>query len=226
MQRIKHLYFKLHSFLHNSKIDGEIRIICHQVVYDVGGGRLVTIKEAYEIIRAYNEKPLTFLANADKSIYGPGNDFVVVDKKTGTVKEVEFNANFLVELLGAKELFYKKLYVDYLDYYKMNGSECKLAELYATAWYRLNYTKNSDVKSYRHESDKEKILSEWVKIERVLYNDIRERMAKGNYYTPPCVLNKGDDPFYQIKPFMLSNGWTDNDTNKTWVPANNKLLNC
>ncbi len=106
------------------------------------------------------------------------------------------------------------------NYYKRRGTEKKqLAELYATAWHRLYFWRSEKNNAFRNENEHQKILSGWATIEEHLYKDIRNIMDSEEFYYPPCVIVKINDPFYRIKPFMTQNGWTDSITRKIWVKA-------
>ena len=53
-------------------------------------------------------------------------------------------------------------------------------------------------------------------MENYLYSEIRSIIDNEDIDYPPCVLNKWDDPFYRIKPFMIRNGYTDCSRHKFW----------
>ena len=74
-----------------------------------------------------------------------------------------------------------------------------------------------DEELYRSRGDYDQIKKRWDSIEQFLYAEIRRILDNEETDYPPCVLNKWDDPFYRIKPFMVRNGYTDSSTRRAWV---------
>ncbi len=148
-----------------------------------------------------------------------------VDKESGEVLFVDPPKwNFWFDDICFKYIYVPELYDDILQHYEKNKSEKLLAELYSKAYNNKYYYQeekeenNRILEFYKSVEDYNLIMQRWSEIERVLYKEIREIMDNDKEIVyPPCVLNKWDDPFYRIKPFMVRNGFSDDRTRKTWV---------
>lgn len=176
---------------------------------------MVTLEEAYEIIKKLSETPIGILTEKKDCYKGAE---VSVNKESGEIRKIGSIIESIMEPGKEWILFYKKMFSDYMDYYRENKSERSLAGLYAYAWNELCYGKEREQTLYKSKEERRRILVAWSDIEENLYLDIRKIMDKDQSIVyPPCVLKKFDDPFYRIKPFMIRNGWSDCMSTKTWI---------
>ena len=85
-------------------------------------------------------------------------------------------------------------------------NEKTLAYLYASAWNILFHHNNGCPDYYRADGEKQEIIHRWNIIEQYLYADIRLIIDNEYIDNSPTVLDKYDDPYFSIKPFMIRNG--------------------
>lgn len=178
---------------------------------------MLTKYDGYLIIKERSKTPVTYLIEGENDFFSVADEFLSVDKSSGEIKKIDRYIEYLHALDGGVYVFVEQMFDDFLDYYKNHNSEEYLAMIYAEASDRLYYHLHENAKEFINEEERQQLIDGWRNVEQVLYADIRMRMDKEDYYYPPCVLNKMDDPFYRIKPFMNKNGWTDAMSDKTWV---------
>ncbi len=185
---------------------------------------MVDLTQAYHILKGLSTEPLEAIYESEKEYTAQtgidGRRFSV-DKGSGEVKYEPFDwIGFWIEKIDKwKEMYCPELFDDYMEYYKSNKSEQVLARLYKEAYNNSFYcdSNGQSISYYNSSEDLCKIKENWKKIEQTLYKDIREILDDEDIKYPQCVVDKWDDPFYRIKPFMVRNGYTDNGSNKTWV---------
>ncbi len=190
---------------------------------------MVSMLEAYEVFKQMHDKPpMLFMSEAPhyykSDIYVPNKGYAVIRKNSGKIeyrKPVDFLEKFLWYdiYFEEKTVFLSQLYDDIIEYYLSHKSEKLLARLYVRASFEVSDNCYDDFaeKFYKSKSDYDLIKSRWESIERFLYSEIRTLMDNDKEIVyPPCVLNKWDDPFYRIKPFMVRNGYTDSSKAKRW----------
>ncbi|WP_026522738.1 hypothetical protein [Butyrivibrio sp. VCB2001] len=190
---------------------------------------MVSMLEAYEVFKQmHSEPPMLMFSETPhyykSDIYVKDKGFTVIRKDSG---EIEYRAPLdLIDMLlredinfEEKEVYLPQLYDDIIEYYLTHKSEKLLARLYLRASHEVsdnNFDAFATI-TYKSKSDYDKIKSRWESIERFLYSEIRTLMDNDKEIVyPPCVLNKWDDPFYRIKPFMVRNGYTDSSKAKRW----------
>ena len=193
-----------------------------QNLYSKSNQKMITLPDAYKKVKKSTDRPICYISESDEYYWGSCK--MIINKKTGGFENIStWNLYDFLDLVHqSHDIFYMKMFTDYMVYYRKNRSEKILADMYAEAWYRL-YTYNKPITDATPPDDDTALLiSEWSLIEAQLYKDIRLIMDNDNTIVyPPCVLNKFDDPFYRIKPFMLRNGWTDDKTSREWVTVDN-----
>ena len=179
---------------------------------------MVTATEAYKIFKAHSETPIIFVMEGDEYFCTKTLEkYLFVRKDSGEVTVAADYVDFIFKMNNEKFIMVEELFDDFMEYYKENTSEQSLAQLYALVWNNPYYYMEEPLDMYRSENEKQLLKTRWTLIEQKLYSDIRNIIDNEEINYPPCVLNKFDDPFYRIKPFMLRNGWTDNATDRTWV---------
>ena len=185
---------------------------------------MISTEEAYEKIKENSEELVISLIEYPDCYWGVSDRYISVYKESGEVKiywdYVEMLAQILEEEEGQKEkaVFCERIFTDFLAEYDKDPSEANLVRLYACASYQLFRGQKADGEAL--EEDERRILSSWTDIEKKLYADICDIIAQDkDIVYPPCVRNKGDDPFYRIKPFMIRNGWTDGSRERIWERA-------
>ncbi|MBE5826653.1 MAG: hypothetical protein E7307_08455 [Butyrivibrio sp.] len=190
---------------------------------------MISLLEAYEVFKQMHDKPPMLLMSEaphyyKSDLYVPNKGFAVIRKDSGKIEYRE-PVNFIEKYLWYDIYFEEKLvylsqvYDDIIQYYLSHKSEKLLARLYERASSEISINKYDDLdeKLYKSKSDHDKIKSRWEGIERFLYSEIRSLMDNDKeIFYPQCVLNKWDDPFYRIKPFMVRNGYTDSCNEKRW----------
>ena len=178
---------------------------------------MITVEDAYREIKKHSELPITCLIESREYFCGIADNYYCVRKDAGEVEVLYSFVDYIITIDYGKYVLLKEMFDDYIEYSRRNPSEQSLATVYALAWNRVFYQKESELDMYRNNKERQMIISKWNEIEQSLYADIRKIIDSEDIDYPPCVLNKYDDPFYRIKPFMLRNGWTDNGADKTWV---------
>ncbi len=178
---------------------------------------MVSLIEAYKYIKDCSDFPITYILETEDSYWGAADDYVGVNKETGELTHIQRPSLFLFGLRDDVFVSIDDIYSDFMKYYQAHSDEQNLSMLYASAWNRLFYHKNGKPEDYKCEEDRQSMITKWSEIEQSLYKDIRRIIDNENIDYPPCVQEKFDDPFYRIKPFMLRNGFTDNDIDRTWV---------
>ena len=175
----------------------------------------LTLPMAYEIMKRNSRKPISLIY--EFGCYYSGSWDGYINKITGDTEYIE-PLNMLSASDKGHHVYYKQMFDDYIKCYKDNNSNRNVADLYSTSVYMLDLYINSEQEYYVSPADYAKLVSSWMEIEQILYADILNRVASDkDLIYPPCVLNKLDDPFYRIKPFMMKNGWTDDCLKKRWV---------
>ena len=179
---------------------------------------MITAKEAYGIIKECAKMPITNLIETRESFLSITEAYLSVSKATGE-SEIFYNAaDFIMRICnGYKYVLLDEIFEDFITFYKKNTDEKSLAFLYASAWNTLFYHNDGCLNNYRDDSEKQKIILRWNKIEQTLYEDIRSIIDNEEINYPPTVLDKFDDPYFRIKPVMLRNGWTTGSTSRTWM---------
>ncbi len=180
----------------------------------------ITIDEAYEIIKHIVRTPVLSLLDTPERFWGSAyGELIAVDKMTGKSEAVG-TLDWILNLSGEdKYVYYPKMFDDFYEYCDEHTTEKDIADLYASAWNALCDEKETDI-GYNNDADKENVLLRWSEIEGTLYSKIQIIMENDDSIVyPPCVLDKNDDPFYRIKPFMVINGWTDHTNARRWVVA-------
>jgi hypothetical protein len=187
---------------------------------------LVSLFDAYEIIKHGSDLwPLISIYEYPDSYMAFGvcvdDHAVVVGKKMGDMELISMPSSSEWVCGDQKEVYLKELFDDLIGFYENNKDEKLLARLYQIAYNEcFTYSESTprDLSMFRSKEDYDSIISRWREIEKLLYSEIREIMDNDKTIVyPPCVLDKWDDPFYRIKPFMLRNGYTDARSTKTWV---------
>ena len=189
---------------------------------------MVSLFDAYEIIKHGSELwPLISIYEYPDSYMAFGvsvdDHAVVVGKKAGDMELISMPSASEWVCGDQKEVYLEELFDDLIGFYENNKDEKLLARLYQMAYnecFTYSESTPSDLPMFRSKDDYDSIISRWGEIEKLLYSEIREIMGNDKTIVyPPCVLDKWDDPFYRIKPFMLRNGYTDARSTKTWVKA-------
>ncbi len=180
---------------------------------------MVTLLEAYRIIKEYTNVPIMSLLERDDSYWGVTEGYIGVNKRTGNIKQLSAAWEYVISIKNDKYVATEELYEDFLEYYKHHSDERNLAMLYTRAWNQMFIHRDARKESYKCESDRNAMIDKWSEIEHILYHDIRNIIDNEEIDYPPCVLEKFDDPFYRIKPFMQRNGFTDDNRYKIWVPV-------
>ncbi len=189
---------------------------------------MINIDDAYEIFTKMHDKPPLLMISEGphyfkSDIYIPNKGFAIIRKDSGMIEyreplnpiEVIFCDNIPVPEMIT---YYPRLYDGIVEYYSANKSEKLLARLYERAYFEKSDKSYDDLcsKLYSSRDDYKKIKERWGTIEQFLYSEIRKILDEEDIDYPPCVLNKWDDPFYRIKPFMVRNGYTDSATRRIW----------
>ncbi|SEM18371.1 hypothetical protein SAMN04487770_1286 [Butyrivibrio sp. ob235] len=185
---------------------------------------MVSLFDAYEIIKHGSELwPLISIYEYPDSYmaFGVCDDdrVVVIGKKMGDMELISMPSSSEWVCGDQKEVYLKELFDELIGFYENNKDEKLLARLYQIAYNERFYSESTprDLSMFRSKEDYDSIISRWREIEKLLYSEIREIMDNDKTIVyPPCVLDKWDDPFYRIKPFMLRNGYTDARSTKTW----------
>ena len=187
---------------------------------------MVSVDEAYEVFKQmHNDPPLMNLSEGPhyfkSDIYVPEKGVAVIRKDTGKIEYREPPAPYeilLCDNFPEKIIYFPRMYDDLVEYYQVNKSERILARLYQRAFFEKSddIYDDLDEKLYRSRDDYDQIKRRWDSIEQFLYAEIRRILDNEEIDYPPCVLNKWDDPFYRIKPFMVRNGYTDSSTRRVW----------
>ena len=180
-------------------------------------GEMITIEEAYRTIKKGLVFPITFMIETDDYFLTTTDRYLAVNKTSGKQKEYTNYGDFMVLASEGKHVLPDNMLYDYLMFYQNHTEDRYLAELYARAANRLFYHSYENPAMYSTELNQRRFCDEWAKIEKLLFTDIIERIKSEIISSPPCVHNNPDDPYYIVKPFMLRNGWTTNDVNRTWV---------
>lgn len=178
---------------------------------------MISINDAYKIIREQTDYPLDSLYENDKFIIGGNSMIYLLDKQS---QKISIELEWLAISLDVEHLvpiFLQELYDDFLNYYSVHNDEEHLAEQYATVWNHVYWNDINEKDEEMYEGDFERVAAKWAEIEKEVYKKIRNIMEHEDFYYPPCVLDKMDDPFYRIKPFMLKNGYTVDIHEKIWV---------
>ena len=178
---------------------------------------MISDKEAYDIIRKHTETPITYMLEAKTCYLTTGDKLLSVSKATGRIEEIPKYADFMLLAVDGKHLLPNEMFDDFLTFYRKNSSEASLAELYAMAWNRLCFHADKAPDIYKNKEEHDLLVHGWEETVRILHSDIIARTELYNLNHPPCVRENPEDPFYMAKPFMLKNGWTTNNTNRTWI---------
>lgn len=187
---------------------------------------MVSVDEAYEVfIQMNNDPPLMDLSEGPhyfkSEIYIPEKGVAVIRKDTGKIEYRKPPAScdiLLCDNFPEKIIYFPRMYDDLVEYYQENKSERILARLYQRAFFEKSEDTYDgfDEKMYRSRDDYDQIKRRWDSIEQFLYAEIRRILDNEEIEYPQCVLNRWDDPFYRIKPFMVRNGYTDSSTRRAW----------
>ena len=179
---------------------------------------MVTLEQAYEMIKEKTEYPMGYLLETEDAFWGATVEgYCSVNKVTGELELIQRYGDYLHRLEKEKYVYLEQLFTDNEMYFQNHPENKDVAFFYAFVWNRLFYQRKAKAEDYRNEGERQKLISRWNALEQELYALILERMSDGDYDRPPCVTNKADDPFYKIKPYMLKYGFTDNANDRTWV---------
>ena len=179
---------------------------------------MITKEEAYEWIKLAAYYPITYMLETAGCYMSTTDRYITINKVSGKAAECPSYADFVILASEGKHVLLDRMFDDYLMFYKTHFSGTDLATLYAEASNRLfYYSEKKDLAMYTAKDDQLTFCHSWGIIEQLLYTDILTRINIEKIPCPPCVENSPDDPFYRVKPFMLKNGWTTNDINRTWV---------
>ncbi len=196
-------------------------------------GIMIDANQAYEIFKQmHNEPPMMMMSEGPhyykSDLYVQDKGYVIIRKDSGNI---EYRKTWdSVEMffwhsipIPEKIIYFPKLYDDIVEYYEENKSERLLARIYERAFSEVSYNSFDDLdeRTYSSKFDYDNIKNRWINIEKYLYSEIRNIIDNEQIEYPPCVLNKWDDPFYRIKPFMVRNGYTDSCNVKRWEKIKN-----
>ncbi|SEM38924.1 hypothetical protein SAMN04487770_13636 [Butyrivibrio sp. ob235] len=183
---------------------------------------MITLDEAYDRFVSETKYPLIYISESGN--YCISEDlrnpyFYLLDKTTQEILKSESPIDFFEIFIESKKVYYEKLYDTLFEYCRSNSErEQELSQIYSVIWDLLYRSKEKDFQNeYENAEIQAKITSRLEELERILYDKIIEFQKNGKYTYPPCVLNRKDNHFYSIKPFMMKYGYTDNSSDCTWV---------
>ena len=193
---------------------------CAQIFH--GDIWMIELEDAYMVMKSLSEEPIIDILETQEYFVGISDRYVTINKETGEANQHWGFVEIISIFENVKEIYLDAVFSDYMAAYMNDANEQKLSNLYAGAWNWLYHHRSEEPDGHRSESDTDitKLLASWSDIEKKLYTKIENIINNDDtIVNPPCVIEKYDDPFYRIKPFMVRNGWTVSPNTKTWERA-------
>lgn len=92
---------------------------------------MITVEEAYRIIKKYSKKPITYLIESEEYYLSTGDEYLRIRKDSGAVEITGSYVDFIIKIGYGKYVALEEMFEDYMKYYKKHNNEQTLAELYA-----------------------------------------------------------------------------------------------
>lgn len=123
---------------------------------------MITLEEAYEIIKVRATKPITAMLETEDFFMGSADECVLVNKATGEIGTVRVKNYWTDSIDIGKEVYYPKMY-DNLEAY--SNIQCKeeheLADYYAQAYRSLQYAQEAALNEFKSAADRQGIIERW-----------------------------------------------------------------